>query len=432
MHKRILSLNEKGFDHLVVALIFVVGFAVIGTYYLVSSHAAAWTGELQLGYSKSSCLDNNGGTSKSGNKVDVWTCNATPAQSWSIVSVGSNKFQLKDAAGTCLDDYGNGGSGSRVVTYGCNANDHAQIWSWQASKLENAYQGVCINDPAYKTTNGTQLIVYSCNAKTAGSSNELWFEAKLAKAGSSSSSSSSSTSSGGGTTASTSDGCTSGGAAAPCIGSATTGASGWVLAFNDEFNGTSLNTSVWNPNGWTNNNMSSGSKASYVTESGGDLILQSGGSNSGAQVETSSTADALAVGDVAEARVEFKGPGSGAGTSIYNWPAWWVSGPNWPAAGENDIAESFSGSLSVNYHSPSGANNGPQQSQKMSNAFHTYTIERFSNKVEVWWDGQLIRSYSTNDNGQPENLIFTNGDGNTSQTGAAGEMLVDYVRVWKP
>ena len=25
--------------------------------------------------------------------------------------------------------------------------------------------------------------------------------------------------------------------------------------------------------------------------------------------------------------------------TIYNWPAWWVSGPSWPAAGENDIAD---------------------------------------------------------------------------------------------
>ena len=59
-----------------------------------------------------------------------------------------------------------------------------------------------------------------------------------------------------------------------------------------------------------------------------------------------SNAYSLPVGGVAEARVYFPGDSS---RGVYNWPAWWASGPNWPSAGESDIAEGLSGSLTVNY-----------------------------------------------------------------------------------
>ena len=204
-----------------------------------------------------------------------------------------------------------------------------------------------------------------------------------------------------------------------------TGVSGnWNLVFDDEFNGTSLATSTWGDSGYTNNNMTGGAKASDVSESGGDLILQVGsGGTTGAQVV--SNAAPVAVGDFAEASVYF----AGSGTQIDNWPAWWVSGPNWPAAGESDIAEGL-GDLTVNYHSPSGAHNQGTVSGTWAGGFHTYGIYRGSNYCDVYWDGKLVKSYSTDDNGQPEQLIFTNGLGNQIVPGAAGEMKVDYVRVW--
>lgn len=197
----------------------------------------------------------------------------------------------------------------------------------------------------------------------------------------------------------------------------------WNLIFDDEFNGTSLDTSTWSDAGYTNNNMSGGSQASDVSESGGDLILQVGANDSGAQVESISAP--VAVGDFAEASVDF----AGSGTQIDNWPAWWISGPNWPAAGENDIAEGL-GDLTVNYHSPSGAHNQGTVPGTWAGGFHTYGIYRGANYCDVYWDGKLVKTYPTDDNGQPERLIFTNGPGNQIVPGATGEMKVDYVRVW--
>lgn len=193
--------------------------------------------------------------------------------------------------------------------------------------------------------------------------------------------------------------------------------------FDDEFSGSAINTGVWSTHdGWTNQNNVT-DYASNVTESGGNAILTLASSSSGAAIETNQ--NVFAVGDFAEARVDF----AGSGTSIYNWPAWWVSGPNWPAAGENDVAEGL-GTLTVNYHSPSGAHNQGTVPGTWSNAFHTYGIYRGPNYCDVYWDGQLVKQYTTDDNGQAQALIFTMGAGNTLQFGASGEMKVDYVRVW--
>lgn len=200
-----------------------------------------------------------------------------------------------------------------------------------------------------------------------------------------------------------------------------------TLVFDDEFNKSSINTSVWNDAGYTNNNMgpTGGSKAANVSDVGGNLLLQVGTGNTGGQVESKSFG--VTVGEYAQASVYF----SGSGAQIDNWPAWWISGPNWPNAGESDIAEGYNGTLTVNYHSPAGASNGPTVPGNWAGAFHTYGIYRTAKEAYVYWDGKLVRQYATDDNGQPEYLIFTNGPGNHIVTGAAGEVKVGYVRVWK-
>jgi hypothetical protein len=196
------------------------------------------------------------------------------------------------------------------------------------------------------------------------------------------------------------------------------------MVFDDEFNGTSINSNVWNTHdGWTNQNNVT-DHAYNVTESGGNAVLTLASRSSGAAIQ--SKVAALGVGEYAEARVDF----AGSGTSIYNWPAWWTSGPNWPSAGENDIAEGL-GTLTVNYHSPSGTHNQGTVAGAWASGFHTYGIYRTSSKSYVYWDGRLVKSYSTSDDGQPESLIFTMGAANALAYGYSGRMLVDYVRVWK-
>jgi hypothetical protein len=228
-------------------------------------------------------------------------------------------------------------------------------------------------------------------------------------------------------------GCTNAGTVAPCIGSATTGASGWgTPVFDDEFNGTSLDTTNWSTswfNGGTQNGVST--SAANVSVSGGDLILTLASSSSGASVSTNpnggaSTGFQFGDGYYVEASIYF--PGSG--TSIYNWPAFWATGQSWPADGEDDIAEGL-GTLTTNYHSNLGASNSGTIAGTWSSGWHTYGMNRQNGTNYIYWDGQLVRQYTTDDSGSPQYLILNVGSGNTAAYGSASQVKVDYVRVWQ-
>jgi hypothetical protein len=198
----------------------------------------------------------------------------------------------------------------------------------------------------------------------------------------------------------------------------------WSLVFDDEFSGSSLSSQWTNDNGWTNqNNVTDSSK--NVSVAGGDLTLTLASKSSGAQVAT--TSFNLAVGEYVEARIEFPGTGK----TVYDWPAWWLSGPGWPNAGENDIAEGL-GTLTVNYHGPGVTDNTGTVAGTWAGGFHTYGLYRGATSCQVYYDGKLVRSYPTDDDGLPETLILTMGAANTLKYGSQGQMAVDYVRAWSP
>lgn len=206
----------------------------------------------------------------------------------------------------------------------------------------------------------------------------------------------------------------------------------WNLAFRDEFSGTALDTSKWVA-AWARMNDVT-CYPENVTVTGGNLILTLASPVSGAMVTSGDPAYGhgprnwtLPVGGVVEARVRFPGDG----TEIYNWPAWWVSGPDWPAAGENDIAEGL-GTLTVNYHSPSGGHNHGPVPGVWSNAFHRYALHRARSSCDVYYDGRRVKSYPTDDNGRPQALILNVGIGKTHVYGARSQVRVDYVRGWAP
>jgi hypothetical protein len=214
----------------------------------------------------------------------------------------------------------------------------------------------------------------------------------------------------------------------------------WTLAFDDEFDGTSLDTNKWTTmdgGGWG----STTCRTANVSVSGGNLVLTLASSSSGGCVCTGhacapafggsfsagSGSYDLPVGAYTEARVDF--PGSG--TAIDNWPAWWTSGPSWPAGGEHDIAEGL-GTLTENYHSPSGAHNHGTIAGTWSNAFHVYGLHRMASSADVYYDGQKVISYPTDDDGAAESLLFDVVDGyGQAVYGTPSGVLVDYVRAWQ-
>src|SRR3954451_7499529 len=144
----------------------------------------------------------------------------------------------------------------------------------------------------------------------------------------------------------------------------------WALKFADEFNGTALNTTKWQP-GWFGSGITppvnSAEKqcfdARQATVSGGALHLAlvaraltcGGVKRSYASGMISSNPDALGAGKgyqftngVVEYRVFI--PSDAAGRCA-NWPAVWSNGQNWPTTGEIDTYECLSGNASWHLHS---------------------------------------------------------------------------------
>jgi hypothetical protein len=198
-----------------------------------------------------------------------------------------------------------------------------------------------------------------------------------------------------------------------------------TLTFDDEFNGTAVDTSKWIvTEGDSTNNVTT--HARNATVSGGNLILTLESTSSGAELDSSPYL--LPVGSYAEARVYF--PGNG--TTIYNWPAWWTSGPNWPAGGEWDICEGL-GTMTSSYHSTKTDVNLGTIPGTWSNSYHVYGLHRLADRGDIYYDGVLVKSYPSSDNGAAQYLIVNIGNGfGPTVTGTASQMKVDYVRAWAP
>jgi len=111
------------------------------------------------------CLDVRSASSADGTPVQVYTCNGTNAQQWTVGSNGTLQ-----ALGKCLDVTGAGtANGTLVQLYTCNGTV-AQVWQPQSNgELVNPHSGRCLDDTG-SGGSGTQLEIWDC---TAGA-NQKW------------------------------------------------------------------------------------------------------------------------------------------------------------------------------------------------------------------------------------------------------------------
>lgn len=105
------------------------------------------------------CVDVNGANSTSGTVVQLYDCNNTVAQNWTLTTNGTLQ-----ALGKCLDIIGNGtAAGTKVQIWDCNGVG-GQQWTPQANgSLFNPQSGMCLDDPGGNTANLTQLQIWNCN-----------------------------------------------------------------------------------------------------------------------------------------------------------------------------------------------------------------------------------------------------------------------------
>jgi beta-glucosidase len=111
------------------------------------------------------CLDDRSASTADFNPVQVYTCNGTNAQQWTVES--NDTLQV---LGGCLDVDGAGtANGTLVDYYPCNGTA-AQVWDPQSNgELLNPNSGKCLDDTGYGGS-GTQVQIWACG----DTSNQQW------------------------------------------------------------------------------------------------------------------------------------------------------------------------------------------------------------------------------------------------------------------
>ena len=112
------------------------------------------------------CVDVRGANTADFTPVQVYTCNGTNAQQWTVVEAGSTLHAL----GKCMDINGGGtADGTTVDLYDCN-NTAAQVFIPQSNgELYNPQSNKCLDDTGYGGS-GTQLQIWDC----ADTANQQW------------------------------------------------------------------------------------------------------------------------------------------------------------------------------------------------------------------------------------------------------------------
>ena len=111
------------------------------------------------------CLDDRSASTADFNPIQVYTCNGTNAQQWTVES--NNTLEV---LGDCLDvDAAGTANGTTVDLYPCNGTA-AQTWEHQSNgELVNPNSGKCLDDTGYGGS-GTQVQIWAC----ADTSNQQW------------------------------------------------------------------------------------------------------------------------------------------------------------------------------------------------------------------------------------------------------------------
>ena len=112
------------------------------------------------------CVDDAGAGTSNGTHIQIYTCNGTNAQTWTVAP--DNTLQVLT---DCMDVVDSGTtSGTLVQLHTCNGTG-AQQWELESSgELSNPQSGLCLTDPSAGTANSTQLEIAACT----GTTGQLW------------------------------------------------------------------------------------------------------------------------------------------------------------------------------------------------------------------------------------------------------------------
>ncbi|MEU6402575.1 lectin [Streptomyces sp. NPDC046985] len=116
-------------------------------------------GPIASGVTSTQCIDDSNSSTADHTAIQLWTCNNTAAQDWTVAADGTLR-----TLGKCLDVSNSGTTnGTLVQLYTCNGSG-AQKWTAGSDgSLKNTNSGLCLDDPNSSTAEGTRLQIYTCN-----------------------------------------------------------------------------------------------------------------------------------------------------------------------------------------------------------------------------------------------------------------------------
>ncbi len=128
------------------------------------TRALAATSGAIIGYG-GKCVDVAGASSANGTRVQLYTCNGTNAQQWTVGADNTIR-----ALGKCLDVAAAGiANGTRVQLWDCNGTG-AQRWTATAGQLINPNANKCLDATGPSSADGTPLQIWTCT----GGANQIW------------------------------------------------------------------------------------------------------------------------------------------------------------------------------------------------------------------------------------------------------------------
>jgi beta-glucanase (GH16 family) len=372
------------------------------------------------------CLDVRGGVAATANGVSIeqWSCSGLSNQSWTLRNMGNWQFEfVAGNSGKCMA-VANGGTanGSAIQQIDCTGAT-SQLWKVNAlgggqNQIISVSSGRCLDVTGgpTATADGVLTELWDCT----GQSNQSW---SFAASG------------------------TTSPPPTTIPGPFGQNAFQYTLMFNDEFDGTSLNTAKWVDHIWY---LPADPTPNYAVSNGSLKIWPVAGSNYTTRYRDITT-DGLYYQTYGFFEVEAKLPyGKGP------WPAFWLynhdDATNRP---EIDIMEAYSGGgpnsgwSDANLHptaygatvwtGPPNVQAGSKmiQTPDLSAGFHKYAVKWTSTAQYFYFDGNLV--YTVNQ-AMPNRMYIllsfqfgsASGSGDsTTPTGQANSYEVRYVRAWK-
>ncbi|WP_239118632.1 ricin-type beta-trefoil lectin domain protein [Paractinoplanes ferrugineus] len=121
------------------------------------------TGPLNSGIA-GKCIDIESSSTADGTRIQSYTCNGTPAQTWSLVplSTSNTEFTIQ-GFGKCITP--NGGftdNYTELTLWPCNGTA-TQVWKASNGRILNQKSNRCLDLPGQSKVDGTNLQLYDCN-----------------------------------------------------------------------------------------------------------------------------------------------------------------------------------------------------------------------------------------------------------------------------